>query len=237
MLAKRVYLELFCVSAQTPVRGLPLSKENVLTAIEEMKKSSEKRKFKQSVEIVLKLKDIDLKKPQNRLNESVQLPHALGIPIRVAFIAGGDLALRAKNAGADIVVDREALERMGKEKKEARKLSRGYDMFVAEAPLMPLVGKTIGPILGPRGKMPTPVAPNVSVEDLINRVRKTVRLRIRDQPVLSCRIGTEDMPSEQISDNIQAVVSAVEGKLERGLRNVAEVLIKTTMGQPVKVAM
>lgn len=235
MPAKRVYLELFCVSAQKPVKSLPLPKENLLAAVEEMKKSSEKRKFKQTVEVVLKLKDIDLKKPQNRLNESVQLPHALGKPIKVAFIAGGDLALRAKNAGVDIVVDRESLERMGKEKKEARKLSRGYDMFVAEAPLMPLVGKTIGPVLGPRGKMPIPVAPNAPVEDLINRVRKTVRLRVRDQLVLSCRVGTEDMSSEQISDNIQAVVSAVEAKLERGLRNVSEVLVKTTMGHPVKV--
>jgi len=214
---------------------LPINKENILTAVEELKKSSEKRNFNQTVELVLKLRDIDLKKPQNRLNESVQLPNPLGKPTRVAFIAEGDLAVRAKSAGADIVIGKEDLERMGREKKEARRFSRSYDEFVAEAPLMPLVGRTIGPVLGPRGKMPTPVAPNVSVEDVINRQRKTVRVRVRDQPVVSSRVATEDMPPEQIAENIQAVVSLVESKLERGLRNVRDIQIKKTMGKPVKI--
>ncbi len=215
---------------------MPIAKENVLAAVEEMKKSSIKRQFKQSVELVLKLKDIDLKKPQSRLNESIQLPNALGKNVKVAFIAGGDLALRAKNAGADIVVGREDLERMAKEKKEARKLSRSYDQFVAEAPLMPLIGKTIGQVLGPKGKMPTPVAPNVAVDELIGRQRKTTKLRLRDQPVASCRVATEDMSSEQIAENIQAVISVAEGKLERGSKNISEILVKTTMGKPVKIA-
>jgi large subunit ribosomal protein L1 len=215
---------------------LPIAKENVLAAVEEMKKSSIKRQFKQSVELVLKLKDIDLKKPQSRLNESIQLPNALGKNVKVAFIAGGDLALRAKNAGADVVVGREDLERMAKEKKEARKLSRSYDQFVAEAPLMPLIGKTIGQVLGPKGKMPTPVAPNVAVDELIARQRKTTKLRLRDQPVASCRVATEDMTSEQIAENIQAVIAVAEGKLERGSKNISEILVKTTMGKPVKIA-
>ncbi len=215
---------------------MPIAKENVLAAVEEMKKSSIKRQFKQSVELVLKLKDIDLKKPQSRLNESIQLPNALGKNVKVAFIAGGDLALRAKNAGADVVIGREDLERMAKEKKEARKFSRSYDQFVAEAPLMPLIGKTIGQVLGPKGKMPTPVAPNVAVDELIARQRKTTKLRLRDQPVASCRVATEDMTSEQIAENIQAVIAVAEGKLERGSKNISEILVKTTMGKPVKIA-
>ena len=215
---------------------MPIAKGNILAAVEEMKKVSEKRQFKQSVELVLILKDIDLKKPQNRLNENIQLPNALGKNVKVAFIAGGDLALRAKNAGADIVVGREDLDRMAKEKKEARKFSRSYDQFVAEAPLMPLIGKTIGQVLGPKGKMPTPVAPNVAVDELIARQRKTTKLRLRDQPVASCRVATEDMTSEQIAENIQAVIAVAEGKLERGSKNISEILVKTTMGKPVKIA-
>ena len=215
---------------------MPIAKENVLAAVEEMKKASDKRQFKQSVELVLKLKDIDLKKPQSRLNESIQLPNALGKNVKVAFIAGGDLALRAKNAGADVVVGREDLERMAKEKKEARKLSRSYDQFIAEAPLMPLIGKTIGQVLGPKGKMPTPVAPNVAVDELISRQRRTTKLRVRDQPVASCRVATEDMSSDQIVENIQTVIAAAEGKLERGSKNIAAILVKTTMGKPIKIA-
>jgi len=124
---------------------------------------------------------------------------------------------------------------LGREKKEARKIVREYDQFVSEAPLMPLVGKTLGPVLGPRGKMPIPVPPNVVVEDVLARQRRTVRVRVRDQPVIQCRVGTEDMASEKIVENVQAVVTAIEGKLERGLGNIGSVMVKATMGSPVKV--
>jgi large subunit ribosomal protein L1 len=124
---------------------------------------------------------------------------------------------------------------LGKDKKATRKLVTEYDYFIAEAPLMPLVGKTIGPILGPRGKMPTPVPPNAPIDQIVNSHRKLIRVRVRDQPVVQCRIGTEKMPDEKIAENALAVFSRVEAKLERGAKNIRQVLVKTTMGKPVKV--
>lgn len=214
---------------------MPLQKNALLNAIEEMKKNSSKREFKQAVELVMKLKEIDLKKQERRLSETIQLPNPVETSVKVCFIATGDLAVRAKRGGADLILGREDLERLGREKKEARKVARDYDHFISETPLMPLVGKTLGPILGPRGKMPTPVPPNVAVEDVLTRQRGTIRIRVRDQPVVQCRIGTEDMPSEKLVENVEVVVAAIEGKLERGMGNVKSVLIKTTMGGPVKV--
>jgi large subunit ribosomal protein L1 len=100
---------------------------------------------------------------------------------------------------------------------------------------MPLVGKTIGPILGPRGKMPTPVPPNAPIDQIIQSHRKLVRVRVREQPVVQCRIGTEKMPDDKIAENALAVFSRIEAKLERGPKNIGRVMVKTTMGQPVKV--
>ncbi len=214
---------------------MPLPKESLLSAVEEMKKNSPKKKFKQAIELVIGLKDIDMKKQERKISETIVLPNPLERPVKVCFIATGDLAVRAKRGGADLVLGRDELDKLGREKKEARKIAREYDQFVSEAFLMPLVGKTLGPVLGPRGKMPVPVPPNVVVEDVLARQRRTVRVRVRDQPVVQCRVGTEDMASEKIAENIQAVVTAIEGKLERGLGNIGSIMVKATMGSPVKV--
>ncbi len=215
---------------------MPLPKESIQKALEELRKNHEKRNFKQSLELIIKLKDLDLRKPENRLNEVVVLPHHVGKTVKVCVIATGDLALKSKEAKADLVIGKDQLEELAKDKKAARKLQSEYDFFVAEAPLMPLVGKTIGQVLGPRGKMPTPIHLNAPIADIIDQAKRTVRVRVRDQPVIQCRIGSDELPDEQLSENIQTLFSSIEGKLERGARNISTILIKTTMGHPVSLA-
>jgi large subunit ribosomal protein L1 len=145
------------------------------------------------------------------------------------------LATRARAGQADLVMGREDLDKLGKDKKATRKIASEYDYFIAEAPMMPLVGKTIGSILGPKGKMPTPVPPTAPIDQLVQSHRKLVRVRVREQPVVQCRIGTEKMPDDQIAENAQAIFNRIEAKLERGAKNIGQVLVKTTMGEPVKV--
>jgi large subunit ribosomal protein L1 len=116
-----------------------------------------------------------------------------------------------------------------------RKIANGYDFFIAEAPLMPLVGKTLGSVLGPRGKMPVPVPPSADIAGLIAKHRKTVVVRLRSQPIIQSRIGMENMKDEDITDNIQMVLRVLEGKLKRGIKNVKLAYIKTAMGPPIKL--
>ena len=85
--------------------------------------------------------------------------------------------------------------------------------------------------------MPTPVPPNASIDQVIANHRKMVRVRMREQPVLQCRVGTEAMPDEKLAENIQAVVSRIEQKLERGFKNIGEILLKATMSKPVKLTL
>jgi large subunit ribosomal protein L1 len=214
---------------------LPLAKDQLLIALAGLRKPDAKHGFTHSVELIVKLREIDLKKPENRLNESVELPNSLGKETKICVIAGGDLATRAKAGQADLVMGREDLDKLGKDKKATRKLASEYDYFIAEAPMMPLVGKTIGPILGPKGKMPTPVPPTAPIDQVVQSHRKLIRIRVRDQPVVQCRIGTEKMPDDKIAENAQAVFNRVEAKLERGAKNISQVLVKTTMGEPVRV--
>ena len=214
---------------------MPVSKDAIAKAIADMKGKSEKRKFNQTVELAVKLRDLDLKRPEARISESVELPTPASKDVKVAVIAGGDLAVRARNAGADIIIGKDDLDKMGREKKQARKLAQNYDFFVAEAPLMPQVGKSLGQMLGPRGKMPTPIPPTAPIDDVIKRQRRNVRLKMKDQPVIQVKIGTEDMPDEALVQNIQTIIARLEAKLEKGSKNISGVSVKTTMGPLVKV--
>lgn len=215
---------------------MPLAKDEIGRAVSELRKTIVKRKFAQSIDIVVKLREVDLKKPENRINETIALPNPPEKSLKICVIASGDLATRAKAAGADMLISRQDLENLGKDKKAARKLAVDYDFFIAEAPLMPLVGRGLGSFLGPRGKMPTPVPPTAAIDQIVSNHRKMVRVRMREQPVLQCRIGTENMSDDKLVENIQAVVSRVEEKLERGFKNIGEILLKSTMSKPVKVS-
>ena len=214
---------------------MPLDQKTILNAVKEAREKSEKRKFNQSIELILKLQDIDMKSPEAKIQEVVELPHALEKPNKICVIAQGELAMKAKRANADHVVERAELEGLAGKKQEMRKIANQYDFFIAEAPLMPLIGKTLGSVLGPRGKMPVPVPPSADIASLIMKHRKTVTIRMRNQPTLQSRIGMENMKDEEITDNIMAVMRVLEGKLKRGIKNIKFAYIKTAMGAPVKI--
>ena len=216
---------------------MPLKMKSILDAVMEAKGKSKKRNFSQSVDLVMSLQDVDPKKTGNRIQELIELPYPAGKESAICVIASGEMALKGKKAGANLVMKRGDLEALMGDKKKQKELAKTYDFFIAEAPLMPLVGKSLGATLGPRGKMPTPVPPTANIAEQIKKHRKMVLLRMRGQPVLQCPVGNEDMADEEIAENIQAVVRRIEGKLKRGIKNIRAIHLKTTMGIPVKVVM
>jgi len=216
---------------------MPLNMKNILVAVKEVKSKATKRKFSQSIDLAINLQNIDMKKPEGRIQERIELPNSVGKELKICVIASGEMAFKAKKAGASLVIERAALESLVGDKKKQKDLAKNYDLFIAEAPLMPLVGRSLGASLGPRGKMPTPVPPNANIKEQIKRHRKLVFVRMREQPVLQCRVGNEDMTDKEIAENVQAIVRRIEGKLKRGIKNVKSIYLKTSMGSAVKVAM
>jgi large subunit ribosomal protein L1 len=214
---------------------MPLDKNTLLDAVKEAKSKSGEKKFTQSVELILDIKEIDMKSPEGRIQQVIDLPYVTGKPNKILVIATGELALNARKAKVDKVMEKADLEGLAGKKKELRKIANTYDVFLSEAPLMPLVGRNFGPVLGPRGKLPVPVPLNADIATLIKKHRKTVIVRMRNQPIIQCAVGTVDMKEEQIVDNILAVLRVLEGKLKRGLKNIKFAFIKTSMGTPVKI--
>jgi len=214
---------------------MSLETKNVIRTVKEMKEKSKKRNFIQSVELLINLRDIDPKKPEGKIQEAIELPYPVEKLGKICVIASGELALKAKKAGADLVIERNELEALAGDKKKQKSLVDTYDAFIAEAPLMPLIGKVLGATLGPKGKMPTPVPPIVNIAEQIEKHRKTVQVRLRGQPILQCIVGTEEMGDKEIAENVLTVIRRIEGKLKRGIKNIRSISLKTSMGSPVKM--
>ena len=207
-----------------------VNESQILKMVGEAKKGQKERKFKQSLELIMVFKDIDVKKGF-AINETVQLPKRPNKPSSVCVIASGDLGLKAKGANADMVVDGAQIAQIGTNKRESRKLINGYDFFLADTQLMANVGKTLGQFMGPRGKMPTPVPFNAPIDSILERFRSSIRVRLRNSLSLACKIGDETMSDEDLAANANAVISTVEKKLPSGDRNIKKIMVKTSMGR------
>ncbi|MDR2544289.1 MAG: 50S ribosomal protein L1 [Methanobrevibacter sp.] len=209
--------------------------QDIVEAVKKAKEDSKPRNFTQSIDIIVNIKDLDVKKPENRFDEEVSLPNGRGKDIKIGFIADGELAVQAKSAGIDLVIDKVGLQEIGKDRKQAKKLANKYDFFVAQADMMPLVGRFLGPVLGPRKKMPKPVPSSIKVELLIERLKSTVKVGIKSQATVQTLVGTQDMADDKIAENIESVLATLDQNLEKGRSQIKSMFIKTTMGSVVRV--
>jgi large subunit ribosomal protein L1 len=196
--------------------------------------SAKSRKFLESVEVAINLKDVDLTNPKNRINEEVILPKGRGKKVKIAVFGSGELALKARSA-ADLVILSEEIDTIVDDKKKAKQMVIDHDFFIAEAPLMPIIGKRLGIFLGTRGKMPKPIPPQADPVPVINNLRNTVRLRSKERKTFHVPVGIKDMEPEDIAENLEIIIKRLEERLERGKMNIASMYVKTTMGPSVRI--
>ncbi|MEM5772873.1 MAG: 50S ribosomal protein L1 [Candidatus Aenigmatarchaeota archaeon] len=202
-------------------------KEKILKAIQELRKTSKKRNFSQSFDLIVSLKEFDVKKPENKFVEDVILPNGRGEKAKVVVFSDSFKGLDCEVLGSN------DLEKYSKNKREAKKLVRDTDFFLAEPKMMVLVGKVFGQYMGPRNKLPKVISGDVA--KMVEDYKNAVRIRIKDSPVIQCLVGKENMKDEEIAENVEAVLKAIQAKLPRGLQNIKSIMIKLTMSKPVKI--
>ncbi len=215
-----------------------MDKKQFIEAIQALK-ALPKRKFKQTYDFIMNLRHLNLKKPEEQIEQWIQLPFDKGKPTKIGALVGPELAEQAK-ANCDFAILHDNFPQYAAKKKEVKKIARTYDYFIAQANIMPDVAKTFGRVFGPKGKMPNPkagcvVPPNANLKALAEKLRKTVKVSAKIQPTIKAMVGTEDMPDEQIAQNMMAVYSSVLQKLPQETFNIKSVMLKLTMSQPVKI--
>ena len=203
--------------------------EKINQAIKDALENAPERKFVESVDIAFTIKDVDLKNPNNRIKEEVRLPSGRGKELKIAMFAAGEAATKAKAAGIDVITPQE-IEDLGGKKGKAKKVANSYDFFLSEVPHMGLVGRWLGVVLGPRGKMPRPVPPTLDPAVIANGLKSTVVVKSGDKMTFHAPIGTVSLEEDELVKNAMEVFTRVTSKLDRGVGNIRSLYIKTTMG-------
>ena len=214
--------------------GETIASNKINQVIEDALQTDRERKFVETVEVAINLRDVDLQNPQKRINAEVALPHGRGRPARVAVFAQGEMAVISKKI-VDTVISPEQIDELSDNKREARKLADKFDFFVAETGLMATIGKSLGVVLGPRGKMPRPIPPQADIARIINSLTNLVPVRSKDRPTFHVPFGNVSMTQDQLADNLETILKRVESNLDRGTDNIASIWVKTTMGRAVRL--
>ncbi|MFW9925655.1 MAG: 50S ribosomal protein L1 [Candidatus Thorarchaeota archaeon] len=212
--------------------------ESIEAAVAEARAEGSKRKikFEQSFDLAVNFrkKEVDVSKPDNRFNQELVLPNALYPPPKICAFGDGEFAEKATTAGAELVIPKDDIPRIGEEKKERKSLAKSYEFFIAAVDAMPLIGRYLGQTLGSRGKMPRPFPPQADLSAIVNQYHRTVRIRMRNTPTFHVKVGHLKMSDREIADNVSAVLNFVESKgfSER----ISSIRVKTTMGPAIEVS-
>ena len=214
-----------------------MNKNQILETLKNLRSSSKKKNFNQTVDLIINFKDLDLKK--NNVDFFVNLPHFRGKKIKVCAVVDHELENQAKEL-CDLTILKKELDKYKNDLKLVKKVSKEYDFFIAQANLMTQVAAVFGRVLGPLGKMPNPkvgaVLPPVGqVKPVIEKFKKLVRLMTKKEPIIKIAIGKEDMEDEEIVDNVYFVYDQLIHNLPKGAGNIKNILLKLTMSKPLKI--
>ena len=203
--------------------------EKILKAVKEIRNTEKKRNFNQTIDLIINLKNFDIRR--EAFNTFITVP----FKIKDKKVAG----FLEKKSHFIETITKDDFPRY-KEKKDMKKFVNEFDFFIANAKLMPAVATIFGRVLGPVGKMPSPQLGILITEDensikkLIEKINNTVKIRVKE-PSIKAPVAKESLTDEQIVKNILAVYQKLLETLPKKRENIKNVLIKLSMGKPVKV--
>lgn len=212
----------------------------ILETLKLVRENSKKRKFAQSVDLIINLKNLNLKKPEENINTFIELPHEKGKQGKIAALVGKELINKAKES-CDITIINDDFPEYGRDPKKVKKIAKEAEFFIAQANLMPEIAKAFGKVLGPLGKMPNPKAGAVvppiipDLKPIVAKLKKTVKLQTKNDQAVRCIVGKENMKDEEIIENITAVCNVIVHSVKDEKHNIKNTIIKFSMGKPFVV--
>ncbi len=216
-----------------------MEKKRVLEALKLVREHSKKRKFEQSVELIVNFKGIDFKKAENRIDLDVKLPHSTGRKTEVkalVFVKDSNFAEQIKGKASRVILDSEIANI---KKKDVEQMTKDYNVILAEGASILTVAKYLGQQLAPKGMMPRPIQATVqSLEQATRNIStntKVTNKKGKFMPVIHLMVGKENIPDENIADNVFEIYNAIVGALPGKEAGIKSVYVKATMGPPVKV--
>jgi large subunit ribosomal protein L1 len=202
------------------------------------------RNFDESIDLIINIKDINLKDPKQRIDKELILPNNIvtsNTP-NACVIASDEILLEAKNLGLDTLDNDDLVKLNNEEKKSKKKFVKKYDFFIVEDKMMPNIARYLARFLGPLGKMPKPFPSGYGIvsnpEDLkvaIERYLKVIRVQLKKQPIIQVKVGKKSMDKQKVFENVKAIVNYVADQMPHKYNNLKSMYLKTTMGKPIKI--
>lgn len=201
------------------------------------------RKFDESIELILNIRELDIKNPNNRIEQEHLFPHPIhDDKLKLCFFVAGDLEMNVKKKGL-AVVNNETLDTLNKKpNKDKKQVVKKYDYFVATADMMRNVAKVLARFLGQQNKMPKPqpkgfgiITPNENLDEYVKKIHHVAKLDMKKQLLIQVKVGRKSQDRAQVMENIESILNFVQGKLPNGQNNVKSIYVKTTMGPAIKV--
>ena len=188
-------------------------------------------KFNESIDVSINL-GIDAKKSDQTVRGALVLPQGTGKTMRVAVFAQGDNAIKAKEAGADIV----GFDDLAAEIKAGK---MDFDVVIATPDAMRVVG-ALGQVLGPRGLMPNPKVGTVT-QDVTLAVKNAkagqVQYRTDKAGIVQCSIGRASFTVEALEENMKALIEAINKSRPATAKGIflKKISLSSTMGAGIRV--
>lgn len=202
------------------------------------------RKFNESIELIINIKDVNLKDPKNRIDKEIILSNDViaNDKPNICVIASDEILLEAKKLGVDTLDSNGLVNLNNEEKKFKKKFAKKYDYFVVEDKMMRDVARYLARFLGPVGKMPKPFPKGYGIisnpNDLkvaYERYKRVIRIQMKKQPIIFAKIGKKSMDQEELYDNMKTVINFIADQMPHKFNNFKSMYLKSTMGKPVKV--
>lgn len=192
----------------------------------ELLKEFASTKFREGIDIAVNL-GVDPRKSDQVVRSSTNLPKGTGKVVRVAVFAQGDNALKAKEAGADIVGFEDLAQQI-----KAGELN--FDVVIATPDAMRLVGQ-LGQILGPRGLMPNPKVGTVTLNvasAVADAKSGQVRYRTDKNGIIHCSVGKVDFSAADLLENMAALLADLRKSKPASSKGIyiKKISLSTTMG-------
>ncbi|CAN1252154.1 60S ribosomal protein L10a-2 [Linum perenne] len=193
------------------------------------------RKFTETVELQIGLKNYDPQKDK-RFSGSVKLPHIPRPKMKVCMLGDAQHVEEANTLGLQSM-DVESLKKLNKNKKLVKKLAKSYHAFLASESVIKQIPRLLGPGLNKagKGKFPTLVSHQESLESKVNEIKATVKFQLKKVLCMGVAVGNLDMDEKQIFQNVQMSINFLVSLLKKNWQNVKVLNLKSTMGKPQRI--
>jgi large subunit ribosomal protein L10Ae len=212
-----------------------INNAQVAEAIAELRQKMKQRKFTETIELQIGLKDYDPQKDK-RFVGTVRLPNNPRPNLKICIIADEKHKDEVLKNKIDVdVVDLEYLKKFNKEKKLVKNWAKKYSLLLASDTVLKKVPVVVGPILNRINMFPQVVSHNETLLNKVEDVRSSVKFQLKKVTCLASAVGNATMTDEELRTNIMMSLNFLVSLLKKGWHNLKSVNIKSTMSTAIKL--